>query len=36
MQEAQAWAVTHARIVPGIGKYTVTIFEGDTYVKRLF
>jgi hypothetical protein len=36
LQEAQAWAVAHARIVPGVGKYTVTILDGDTYVKKLF
>ena len=36
MQEAQAWAVTHARVVPGVGKYTVTILDGETCVKRLF
>ena len=36
IQEAQAWAVTHARIVPGTGKYTVTILDGDAVVKRIF
>jgi hypothetical protein len=36
MQEAQAWAVTHARIVPGTGKNTVTILDGDAVVKRIF
>ena len=36
LQEAQAWAVTHARIVPGVGKYTVSIYEGDTLIKILF
>ena len=36
LQEAQAQAVTHARIVPGVGKYTVSIYEGDTLIKILF
>jgi hypothetical protein len=35
-QEAQSWAVTHARIVPGTGKYTVTILEDDKVLKVLF
>jgi hypothetical protein len=36
LQEAQAWAVKHARIVPGVGKYTVSIYEGNQFVKSLF
>ena len=36
LQEAQAWAVTHARIVPGVGKYTVSMYEGDKHIKTLF
>jgi hypothetical protein len=36
LQEAQKWAVTQARIVPGVGKYTVTILQDDTVVKVLF
>ena len=36
LQEAQAWAVTHARIVPGTGKYTVSIYQDDKCLKVLF
>jgi len=36
LQEAQTWAVTHARIVPGIGKYTVKILQGEVCLKSLF
>ena len=36
LQEAQTWAVTHARIVPGVGKYTVSIYDRDKLIKSLF
>ena len=36
LQDAQAWAVAHARIVPGVGKYTVSVYEGDKLLKTLF
>ena len=36
LKEAKLFAVTHARLVPGTGKYTVTILQGDTVVQVLF
>jgi hypothetical protein len=36
LKEAKFWAVTHARIVPGTGKYTVKIFQGDTCTHVFF
>ena len=36
VKEAQSWAVTHAQIVPGVGKYTVSIYDEHKLIKTLF